>query len=195
MSVLKNKRDLSDMEFYKNAIRMNQELTAWMMRNFGTRRNPRSVNQVIKNINEDDQKTIDDIFTKYGQSPNHEFVSEFPKWYVDRKRKRLLDLCDELIENITNANSIYPTEEFLHEEYAMRREFQTMAICNCKDIEQVLQGIRVDFRIDINKLDKFLDMSKREVDLLKGWRQSDNKTRKNVEQKIESKKKKKLEGE
>lgn len=72
MSVLKNKRDLSDMEFYKNAIRMNQELATWMMRNFGTQRNPRSVNQVIKNINEDDQKTIDDIFSKYGQSPNHE---------------------------------------------------------------------------------------------------------------------------
>ena len=195
MSVLKNKRDLSDMEFYKNAIRMNQELTTWMMRNFGTRRSPRSVNQVIKNIDEDDQKIIDDIFAKYGQSPNHEFVSEFPKWYVDRKRKRLLDLCDELIENITNANSIYPTEEFLHEEYAMRREFQTMAICNCKDIEQILQGIRADFCIDINKIEKFLDMSKREVDLLKGWRQSDNKSRKNAEQKIESEKKKKLEGE
>lgn len=195
MSVLKNKRDLSDMEFYKNAIRMNQELVTWMMRNFGTRRSPRSVNQVIKNIDEDDQKIIDDIFAKYGQSPNHEFVSEFPKWYVDRKRKRLLDLCDELIENITNANSIYPTEEFLHEEYAMRREFQTMAICNCKDIEQILQGIRADFCIDINKIEKFLDMSKREVDLLKGWRQSDNKSRKNAEQKIESEKKKKLEGE
>lgn len=195
MSVLKNKRDLSDMEFYKNAIRMNQELVTWMMRNFGTQRNPRSVNQVIKNISEDDQKTIDNIFSKYGQSPNHEFVSEFPKWYVDRKRKRLLDLCDELIENITNANSIYPTEEFLHEEFAMRRELQTMAICNCKDIEQVLQGIRVDFRIDINKLDKFLDMSKREVDLLKGWRQSDNKARKDIEKKIEAEKKKELEGE
>lgn len=195
MSVLKNKRDLSDMEFYKNAIRMTHELTNWMMRNFGTQRNPRSVNQIIKNISEDDQKTIDDIFSKYGQSPNHEFASEFPEWYVDRKRKRLLDLCDELIENITNANSIYPTEEFLHEEYAMRRELQTMAICNCKDIEQVLQGIRVDFRIDINKLDKFLDMSKREVDLLKGWRQSDNKTRKDIKKKIEAEKKKELEGE
>lgn len=194
MSVLKSKRDLSDMEFYKNAIRMNQELVTWMMRNFGTDRNPRSVNQVIKNISEDDQKTIDDIFSKYGQSPNHEFVSEFPKWYVDHKRKKLLDLCDELIENITNANSIYPTEEFLHEEYAMRREFQTMAICNCKDIEQVLQGIRVDFRIDINKLDRFLDMLKREVDLLKGWRQSDNKARKDIEKKIEAEKKKELEG-
>lgn len=64
MSVLKNKRDLSDMEFYKNAIRMNQELVTWMMRNFGTERNPRSVNQVIKNISEDDQKAIDDIFFK-----------------------------------------------------------------------------------------------------------------------------------
>ena len=195
MSVLKNKRDLSDMEFYKNAIRMNQELATWMMRNFGTQRNPRSVNQVIKNINEDDQKTIDDIFSKYGKPPNHEFVSEFPEWYVDRKRKRLLDLCDDLIENITNANSIYPTEEFLHEEFAIRRKFQWMAICNCKDIEQVLQGIRVDFRIDINKINKFLDMSKQEVDLIKGWRQSDNKVRKGVEKKIEAKKKKELEGE
>lgn len=52
MSVLEKKRSLSDMEFYKNALRLNQAVSEWLMRDFGTRRNPRSVNQVIKDISE-----------------------------------------------------------------------------------------------------------------------------------------------
>lgn len=43
MSVLEKKRSLSDMEFYKNALRLNQAVAEWLMRDFGTRRNPRSV--------------------------------------------------------------------------------------------------------------------------------------------------------
>lgn len=76
MSVLEKKRSLSDMEFYKNALRLNQAVAEWLMRDFGTRRNPRSVNQVIKDISESDQKIIDNIFSKYGCSSKHEFVSE-----------------------------------------------------------------------------------------------------------------------
>ena len=50
MAVLKNLRSLSSMEFYKNAIRLRVDITNWMLRNFGIKRNARSVNQVIKNI-------------------------------------------------------------------------------------------------------------------------------------------------
>lgn len=58
MAVLKNLRSLSSMEFYKNAIRLRVDITNWMLRNFGIKRNARSVNQVIKNIDAEDQKMI-----------------------------------------------------------------------------------------------------------------------------------------
>lgn len=50
MSVLEKKRSLSDMEFYKNVLRLNQAVAEWLMRDFGTRRNPRSVKIVNENI-------------------------------------------------------------------------------------------------------------------------------------------------
>ena len=52
MSVLKNLRSLSSMEFYKNAIELRKAITMWMVRDFGTRRNARSVASVIKDIDE-----------------------------------------------------------------------------------------------------------------------------------------------
>lgn len=59
-------RKLSSMEFYKNAIRIRQRLTDWMLRDFGTKRNRRSVKQIIKEIDPTDQYVIDSIFEKYG---------------------------------------------------------------------------------------------------------------------------------
>ncbi len=70
MAVLKNLRSLSNMQFYKTAIYIRKELTDWMLRDFGTTKNKKSVRQVIKDISPEDQKTIDDIFTKYGRSSN-----------------------------------------------------------------------------------------------------------------------------
>lgn len=61
MSVIKNLRSLSAMEFYKNAITLRKDITNWMLRNFGIKRNARSVVQVIKNIDKEDQRVIDNI--------------------------------------------------------------------------------------------------------------------------------------
>lgn len=36
------------MQFYKTAIYIRQELTDWMLRDFGTTKNKKSVKQVIK---------------------------------------------------------------------------------------------------------------------------------------------------
>ena len=64
MSVIKNMRNLSSMEFYKKAIDLRKEITIWLLKDFGYKRNARSVKRVIKDISEEDKKTIDDIFIK-----------------------------------------------------------------------------------------------------------------------------------
>ena len=62
MSVPSGLRDLSKMEYYKNAVRIRTLIDEWLIREFGLKKSYRSVRQVIKNITEDDQKLIDSIF-------------------------------------------------------------------------------------------------------------------------------------
>lgn len=188
MSVLKNLRSLSSMEFYKNAIELRKAITMWMLRDFGTRRNARSVASVIKDIEEADKRAIDDIFAKYGKSPNHEFQSEYPSWFVEFERNIIMEILQSIIYNITMANSIYPTDDFLNDEYALRRKYQDVAISECYALLQELQYIVACFDTNINKLQPILDKIETEVDLLKCWRQSDNKKRKDRLKKIEKQK-------
>ena len=49
MSVLKNLQDLSDLEFYKCAEKLQDDITDFCLRDFGLKKSPRSVKQVIKN--------------------------------------------------------------------------------------------------------------------------------------------------
>ena len=75
MSVLKNLQDLSDLEFYKCAEKLQDDITDFCLRDFGLKKSPRSVKQVIKNIDEKDQEEINAIFAKYGRTPNQQFKS------------------------------------------------------------------------------------------------------------------------
>ena len=172
MSVLKNLRSLSNMEFYKNAIRIRRDLTDWLLRDFGNKGHPRSVTQVIKNIDPEDQKAIDDIFRKYGRNPNREYQSEYPAWFVNAERDVIIRILQDLVINITKANSIYI--QSMHE-YDLRRGYQTKAINDCYCIYQELQYIVSVFGTDLNRFIPVLESIEKEIDLLKGWRQSDNK--------------------
>jgi hypothetical protein len=83
-----------------------------------------------------------------------------------------LDLLDNLIDNITAANTIYPISKF---ELEWRRHYQTEAITNC---EQLLQRILCLENIIPIKASKFLPYVAQiefEIKLLKGWRKSNNK--------------------
>lgn len=138
MSVPNNLRNLSKMEFYKGAIKIRAELSSWMMRDFGNKYSKKSVSQVIKNISQEDQNTIDEIFQKYDKIPNQEFQCGYPSWFVDFERNVLMDLVYELVSNITTANSIYA---IYIAEFDLRRKYQNLAICDCYKIFQELQYI------------------------------------------------------
>ena len=85
----------------------------------------------------------------------------------------LLRICDELMNNITAANTIYPANEH---ELQVRRDYQNAALGNCEQIWQQLQHIDdVMYEvkaIDLNKLEPTLEMLVREGALLKAWRKA-----------------------
>ena len=175
MSVLKNLRSLSEMQFYINAIKIRKDLTIWMLKDFGTKRNVKSVNQVIKNISEEDQQIVNSIFEKYGKASRNTYQNEYPEWFVDFERKLISEILAEMITNITQANSVFPVQEF---EFDLRRGWQDKAIACCYKLYQELQYITSLFPTDLNRFVYLLGDVERETQLLKGWRQSDYKRRK-----------------
>lgn len=70
------------MQFYKNAIKLRKELTNWMLRDFGTTRNKKHISQAIKNIEEEDEKKIEEILQKYGKGTKLQY--EYPDWFVSK---------------------------------------------------------------------------------------------------------------
>ena len=175
MSVLKNLRTLSNMEYYKLAIFIRRDLTQILLRDFCTKKNLRTIHHVIKEISDDDQKLIDGIFEKYGKTTNRQFESEMPEWFINAEQKYISRHLWDLITYITEANSIYP---LIPSEWDLRRSYQDKAIGCCYGLYQELQYVQSIFPQDLNKLSPVLENIEREVNLLKGWRQSDNKRRK-----------------
>lgn len=180
MSVLKNLRSLSGMEFYKNALFIRKDLTQWLLRDFGAKKNPKSVRQYLKDATPEEQETINRIYEAHGKNPNKAFVSEYPDWFVDFERRVITEKLFEMMTSITEANSIYPYREF---EFDLRRKYQDNAIVCCYALYQELQYIVSLFPADLNRFVYILDSIERETQLLKGWRQSDNKRRDEKEKK------------
>lgn len=187
MAVIKHLRDLSNMEFYKTAIYIRRDMTQWLLRDFGAKKHPKNVRQVVKDISDEDAEKVDAIFEKYGVKPKREYQSEYPQWFTDYERNIISNLLTEMVTNIIEANSIYPTHrkdengedkkaDIVYEsECGLRRTLQDKAIAVCYRLYQELQYIQSLFPQDLNRFCPLLGDIEREVDLLKGWRQSDNK--------------------
>lgn len=100
------------------------------------------------------------------------FKDTFPEWVKDNLRKSFWNITENLILNITFANSIYPKNK---SEANERRLFQDKAIGNC---EQVLKTLEFICDILPCKSQGYLlisDIATREQALIKAWRKSDNK--------------------
>ena len=175
MSVPSGLRDLSKMEYYKNAVRIRTLIDQWLIREFGLKKNYRNIKQVIKNITDEDQKIINTIFEKYDVNLNKTYNTEYPEWYIRHEQELIANYTARLITYIASANKLNPTLPFEWEE---RRKHQNLAISQVQIIYTEISHIKEMFNVSIKFTEDLLDALNREENLLKGWRQSDNKRRK-----------------
>ncbi len=147
MSVLKNKRGLSKMEFYHNARKLRRDMTEFLRRDFGVHSR--------KNASKTDPTLPDD-------------------WYdedIAETARNIRLLLRNLMWNITAANTIYAKDE---KELSDRRRYQTAAIINCQQLIQELQFCEDSLPIKAEKLLPYVEAVGLEITLLKGWRKSGN---------------------
>ena len=84
----------------------------------------------------------------------------------------IINKVDELVDNITFANSIYPTNIT---EAEQRKEYQVKAIANCFQLQNYI--VKLEKTVDsvtISSLDKIIDLLCVELNLLKAWKKSDS---------------------
>lgn len=179
MSVLKRKRNVSKMEFYHNAIKLRLMITEFLLKDFGIKSRRRNLEfaKNVYDIEEEDVEEIENILSAYDLK--NSFIDNFPEWLIDKKRDYFMDLLRNLLKNICSANTIHITNK---EEYYMRRNYQMQAICDCENLLQEMQYIIYVTHPNVEKYMPYVDIIEKEIALLKGWRKSDNKIMKSLEE-------------
>lgn len=170
MSVLKSKRKASQFEVFHHFYKMRKEVTDLLLRDFGYDYN-RAENKVAKmfggrsytELTPEEKSRYDRLMEKN---------RAFDEWFIEDERKVIVDCLRSIGENVFLANSIYPT---YMEELIERRLCQDKAIGLCYRLTQELQYAIETLPVDVNKYLRFAEMIQTEINLLKGWRKSDNK--------------------
>ena len=160
MSVLAGKRNESRLEPIVYSVELYKTVTELAQRDFGVK----DLDQLVR--------------IRYADGiDKHENFSRY-RGLMRIERDRVEQLCFLLTNNLRGAKSIYPTSI---REYEQRRDYQNYGIVNCEQLIKELQYVVELFDVDINVYERCVKVINREIDLIKKWRQRDNKFKSNLQ--------------
>ena len=170
MSVPKGKRKEPQFEVIKHFYRLRKDITDLLLRDFGYNKQ-KSQKKLEKMFG---GKSYDELSDKQKEHYNKKIDRNngFEEWFIGYQRDTIMDCIRNATEYIFTANSIYPS---IPEELVERRINQDKAIGQCYRLLQELQYTIETLPVDIEKYVRFTDSINKEINLLKGWRKSDNK--------------------
>lgn len=153
MSVKAGDRKESKFEVITFSVELHNMLIELMQRSFG-----------IKDV---------DRFVRLRFAYGKDKVEDFSKYryILNNSKNRINQIASLLTSNVRAANSLYPTS--LHE-LECRRDYQNFAIVNCEQLINELQRIVDIFEVDINVYSRYIKAITKEIELIKRWRQQDN---------------------
>lgn len=106
----------------------------------------------------------------HGKITKEDFA--YYRWQLQKRKENIEQYASRLTSDLIAAYYRYPTS--LHE-YEIRRDCQNSAICDCREIVKELQKVVELFKVDVNLFREVTIAINREIDLIKRWRQRDNK--------------------
>ena len=176
MAVPKSKRGESKFEVLIHAIKLRREVTLLLLRDFGIKRKIRDY-KITAEFSESDEKVFNELAEKYDFK--HTLTAIYPEWLINHFRGNVMTITSDIVRNVISANTIFVTSE---SEYDERRNYQTRAICGCENLLQELQYIisLLCSNVDENKFTRYVEMTEKQIALLRAWRKADNKIKKNL---------------
>lgn len=170
MSVLKSKRKPSQFEVFHHLYKLRRNITDLLLRDFGysfekadKRLQKRFSGRAYEDLTDNEKAQYDRLQKRW---------TAFDEWFVIDERKVIVDCLREITKHVFIANSIYPT---CREELVERRIHQDEAIGQCYRLTQELQYAIETLPVDVNTYTQFGQAIQTEINLIKGWRKSDNK--------------------
>lgn len=154
MSVLVVNRKESKFEAITYSVELHDMLIELMQRSFG-----------IKDLHAFVRRRF-----AYGRDKEENYAKY--SYLMYEFRARIDRLASVLENNLRAANSIYPSSL---REYEQRRAYQNDAIANCEQLTKELQRVVEVFEVDINVYERYVRAIDHEINLIKHWRQRDNK--------------------
>lgn len=175
MSVIKAKRKQSQFEVLHHWYSVRREITSLMLYDFGYK--PKQQEQkLLRHLGLNNLERLEgDAFEAYKRFRARD--NAFSTWFLNDARQTVIGCMHNVTEEIFVANSIYPT---CMEELVERRLHQDRAVGQCYRLVQELQYVIETLSVDINRYTRLADMVQEEINLIKGWRKSDNKFRRAV---------------
>ena len=175
MSVLVRKRKLSELKFYDNAIRLRHSMTYLLMRDLGAKRGVRDIQWMAKDLPPQDAELLLAVAERNGLK---RFETDWPSWVIEKLRDNIWRLLTDMMTAITRAYTIFATSKAEADE---RRLCQDRAIACCESLLKELELAIDILPVDANKYKTQVKLITEEIMLLKGWRKSGNKKRKELE--------------
>lgn len=170
MSVLKSKRKPSQFEVFHHLTQLRKDITDLLLRDFGysfekaeKRLQKRFSGREYDYLTDSEKAQYDRLKRRY---------EAFDEWFIEDERRVIIDCLRAIGEHVYTANSIYPV---YMEELIERRVHQDLAIGQCYRLVQELQYAIETLPVDVNVYLRFSASIQKEIDLIKGWRKSDNK--------------------
>ena len=176
MSVLVRKRKLSELKFYDNAIKLRRSMTYLLMRDLGAKRGVRDIKWMVKDLPPQDADLLLAVAERNGLK---RFETEWPSWVIEKLRDNVWNLLTDMMTSITRAYTIFATSKAEADE---RRVNQDRAIACCESLLKELELAIDILPVDANKYKAQVKLITEEIMLLKGWRKSGNKKRKELEE-------------
>lgn len=170
MSVLKSKRKESQFEVFHHLYKMRKEITDLLLRDFGYSE-AKALKSLEKRFSGRRYEELSEA-EKVQYDRQKERHEAFCEWFIIDQRKAVTDCLRLITSYVYKANSIYP---MYMEELVQRRIYQDKAIGQCYALVQELQYAIETLPVDVNKYTRFGEMIQTEINLIKGWRKSDNK--------------------
>ena len=92
MSVIKNKRSLSELEFFHNAIKLRKEMTDLLLRDFGVKARKKDPQIFPKrySMDKDDGEAFMKLCEKYKIVS---IIETYPDWLINEFRTSILKNC------------------------------------------------------------------------------------------------------
>lgn len=175
MSVLVRKRKLSELKFYDNAIRLRRSMIYLLMRDLGAKRGVRDIQWMAKDLPPQDAELLLAVAERNGLK---RFETDWPSWVIEKLRDNIWRLLTDMMTAITRAYTIFATSKAEADE---RRLCQDRAIACCESLLKEMELAIDILPVDANKYKTQVKLITEEIMLLKGWRKSGNKKRKELE--------------